>query len=49
MMINDKEDEVVKECFKSFPSRYQIGLKQQREVAVSSLNMVTYCITNVVK
>ena len=27
MMINDKEDEVVKECFKSFPSRYQIGLK----------------------
>ena len=50
-MINVKADEVIEELFKSIEKRYQIKLdwKHQQELAILSLIMFIYCITDVIK
>ena len=51
IMINVKADEVIEELFKSIEKRYQIKLdwKHQQELAILSLIMFIYCITDVIK
>ena len=43
IMINDRLEEIVEEIFKSFFSRYQIGLETSMRGSLTSI-MLFYCI-----
>ena len=49
VMNCDGANEVIEEIFESLFSRYQIGLKKQRETMILSLIVLIWCITTVIK
>ena len=49
IMINDEEDEVIKELFKLLQNRYQDNLEELMKGGHFSAVMFIYCIINLIK
>ena len=49
ILINDEEDEVIEELFKSLHNRYQNNLEKSMKGSDFSFDYVYFCIINLIK